>query len=65
MTSMALETGLAVEQSGDVMQQARPKLHQHAHEVQPYGRIVKLPNALSEKACAATVELLNQLLADT
>ena len=45
--------------------QARPNLHRNAHEVQPYGRIVKLPIALSEKVCATSVELLNQILADT
>ena len=65
MTTIALETGGAETQSADVMQQARPNLHRHAHEVQPYGRIVKLPIALSEKVCATSVELLNQILADT
>lgn len=38
---------------------------QHAREIQPYGMVVKLPIALSEKVCAKTVENLNQLLADT
>ncbi|MEO8347079.1 MAG: DNA starvation/stationary phase protection protein [Betaproteobacteria bacterium] len=47
------------------MERARPNLHQRAHEIQSYGHIVKLPIALSEKACATSVELLNQLLADT
>ena len=65
MTTTALETGKPQTQSTDVMQQARPNLHQHAHEVQPYGRIVHLPIALAEKVCAASVELLNQILADT
>src|SRR5437016_7664212 len=45
--------------------QARPILHQHAREIQPFGKIYKLPIALEEQACAASVELLNQLLADT
>jgi starvation-inducible DNA-binding protein len=65
MTTIALETGKAETQSADVMQRARPNLHQHAHIVQPYGRIAKLPIALSEKVCATSVELLNQILADT
>ena len=65
MTTIALETCKAETQSADVMQQARPNLHQHAHEVQPYGRIVNLPIALSGKVCATSVELLNQILADT
>src|SRR5712691_12899028 len=44
---------------------ARPILHQNAAEIQPYGKIVKLPIALDEKVCAASSENLNQLLADT
>jgi starvation-inducible DNA-binding protein len=44
---------------------ARPLLHQHAREIQPYGKIVKLPIALDEKVCAASAENLNQILADT
>jgi starvation-inducible DNA-binding protein len=51
--------------SADVTQLAKPNVHQHAHEMQAYGRIVKLPIALSEKVCAASVELLNQILAET
>jgi len=35
------------------------------NEIQPYGRIVKLPIALDEKACLDNVSNLNQLLADT
>ena len=45
--------------------QARPLLHQHAREIQPYGKITKLPIALDEKVCAASTENLNQVLADT
>jgi starvation-inducible DNA-binding protein len=45
--------------------QAKPLLHQHAHEIQPYGKIAKLPIALDEKTCAVSAENLNQLLADT
>lgn len=46
-------------------QQAKPILHQAAHEIQPYGKIAKLPIALDEKVCAASAENLNQILADT
>ena len=46
-------------------QTAKPVLHQKAHEIQPYGKIAKLPIALDEKVCAASAENLNQLLADT
>src|SRR6266436_327916 len=45
--------------------QARPIQHQHAPEIQPYGKIAKLPIALDEKICASSAENLNQLLADT
>jgi starvation-inducible DNA-binding protein len=46
-------------------ERARPIQHQHAYEIQPYGKIAKLPIALDEKVCAASVENLNQVLADT
>jgi len=45
--------------------QARPIQHQHSPEIQPYGKIAKLPIALDEKVCAGSTENLNQLLADT
>jgi len=48
-----------------ILNRARPQLHQEAHEIQPYGHLIKLPIALSEKACRESVENLNQLLADT
>jgi starvation-inducible DNA-binding protein len=48
-----------------ILKQAKPLQHQQAHEIQPYGHIVKLPIALSEKACQEAVENLNQLLVDT
>src|SRR5690242_21920880 len=44
---------------------AQPKLHQKAAEIQAFGTIAKLPIALSEKVCQASVERLNQILADT
>jgi starvation-inducible DNA-binding protein len=46
-------------------ERSRPILHQHAHEIQPYGKIAKLPIALDEATCAHSVENLNQVLADT
>ena len=49
----------------EILNRARPQVHQHAHEIQPYGHLVKLPIALSEDACKLSVENLNQLLADT
>jgi starvation-inducible DNA-binding protein len=48
-----------------ILNRARPLVDQHAHEIQPYGHLVKLPIALSEEACRESVANLNQLLADT
>jgi len=44
---------------------ARPKTGQRAAELQAFGTIAKLPNALSQQVCQASVERLNQILADT
>ena len=48
-----------------IMASATPLAHQHAHEIQPYGHLVRMPIALSEVACKESVENLNQVLADT
>ena len=48
-----------------ILNQARPLTHQQAHEIQPFGHLVKLPIALAENVCKEGVEHLNQLLADT
>ena len=48
-----------------ILNQARPHTHQEAHEIQPYGRLVRMPIALSETVCTESVDNLNQLLADT
>jgi starvation-inducible DNA-binding protein len=48
-----------------ILKRAQPLVHQQAHEIQPFGHLVKLPIALSESACRQAVENLNQLLADT
>ena len=48
-----------------ILNRAKPLVHQHAPEIQPYGHLVKLPIALSEQACKESVANLNQLLADT
>src|ERR1700738_3704221 len=44
---------------------ARPVDRQKSHEIQAFGRISRLPNALSEKTAQASVDNLNQVLADT
>jgi starvation-inducible DNA-binding protein len=46
-------------------ERAQPRIGQRAAEIQAFGTIAKLPNALSERVCQASVERLNQILADT
>src|SRR5277367_5337748 len=46
-------------------ERSRPILHQHAVEIQPFGKLAKLPIALDAKVCQGNVSNLNQLLADT
>jgi len=48
-----------------ILKRATPLAHQQAHEIQPFGHVVRMPIALSENACKESVENLNQLLADT
>jgi starvation-inducible DNA-binding protein len=48
-----------------ILARATPVTHQQAHEIQPYGHLVRMPIALSETACKESVENLNQILADT
>jgi starvation-inducible DNA-binding protein len=48
-----------------IVRRARPLTNQTAPEIQPYGTIARLPNALSQNTCAQSAENLNQLLADT
>jgi starvation-inducible DNA-binding protein len=48
-----------------IMNHASPVVHQQAHEIQPFGHNIRLPIALSEKACSQSIDNLNQILADT
>jgi starvation-inducible DNA-binding protein len=48
-----------------IIARATPKAHQTGHEIQPFGRIVRMPLALPERACIESIENLNQVLADT
>jgi starvation-inducible DNA-binding protein len=48
-----------------IMARATPLAHQEAHEIQPFGHLVRMPIALSEVACKESVDNLNQVLADT
>jgi starvation-inducible DNA-binding protein len=47
-----------------IMTHATPLAHQLAHEIQPFGHLVRMPIALSEVTCQESVANLNQLLAD-
>src|SRR4029079_18364197 len=58
MTKSALEAEA-------ILKQATPLTHQQAHEIQPFGHLVRMPIALSEEACKESVDNLNQVLADT
>jgi starvation-inducible DNA-binding protein len=44
---------------------ARPIVGQRGREIQKYGTIARIPLGLSEQVCKASVDALNQLLADT
>jgi starvation-inducible DNA-binding protein len=48
-----------------ILKRATPLTHQQAHEIQPFGHLVRMPIALSEQVCKESVENLNQILADT
>jgi len=52
-------------EADDILQHARPVVHQRGHDTQPFGHLAKLPIALDEATCKESVENLNQLLADT
>jgi starvation-inducible DNA-binding protein len=65
MASKSDKRGPSYNQLESGAERSKPVLHQQAHEIQPYGKIAKLPIALDEKVCAASAENLNQILADT
>ena len=49
----------------DILARVRPLRAREAREIQPFGAIAKLPIALAEDVCKASVENLNQLIADS
>lgn len=55
----------AILDADEILQHASPVVHQKAHEIQPFGHLVRMPIALSENICRDSVSNLNQLLADT
>src|SRR5579863_4896617 len=65
MSTRKRDVGTRISQIEAGAQRAKPVLHQQAREIQPYGKIAKLPIALDETACESSINNLNQLLADT
>jgi len=65
MSNKHTSTILNYDQAEAGTERARPLVHQAAHEIQPFGKIARLPIALDELVCARSAENLNQLLADT
>src|SRR5580692_2734678 len=65
MSTKKRDVATRINQLDEGTQRAKPVLHQHAKEIQPYGKIAKLPIALDETACESSIYNLNQLLADT
>ncbi len=59
------KNGESYSENASGTERSRPLLHQRAREIQPYGKIAKLPIALDAKVCEGSVTNLNQLLADT
>jgi starvation-inducible DNA-binding protein len=65
MSTRKRDIGTRISQLEEGAQRAKPILHQHAKEIQPYGKIAKLSIALDETACESSINNLNQILADT
>lgn len=65
MVTRKREIATRINQLESGAERARPVLHQHAKEIQPYGKIAKLSIALDETACESSINNLNQILADT
>ena len=49
----------------DPTELAKPKFHQHGHEIQAYGTVLRYPIALDENVRVESVGILNQILVDT
>ena len=57
--------GLTYAEIENGTEQSRPVVHQRSAEIQPWGKIARLPIALDERVCETSVTNLNQVLADT
>ena len=56
---------MAALKTREIQTRATPLTGQKAHEIQAYGHVVSMPIALAEDVRKASVDNLNQLLADT
>jgi starvation-inducible DNA-binding protein len=48
-----------------IVEKSRPVVDQPSKEIQPFGTLAQLPNSLNAKVCAQSVQVLNQILADS
>lgn len=55
----------AILDADEILQHASPITHQHGHEIQPWGHLIRMPIALAESVCKESVDNLNQLVADS
>jgi starvation-inducible DNA-binding protein len=66
MSPKSNRTGTKTDQQLEAgSERATPIVHQKAREIQPYGKLTRMPIALDENVRAESVTNLNQLLADT
>jgi len=54
-----------MKQASHTSSEAQPRFDQHGPEIQAYGTVTKLPIGLGENVRLASVDMLNQALADT
>jgi starvation-inducible DNA-binding protein len=47
------------------LDRSQPLLHQRSRETQPFGTVIRLPIGLEPETCRQSVDLLNQVLADS
>jgi starvation-inducible DNA-binding protein len=60
-SSASKSASAAASKSGN----AEPKINQRGRILQKYGTVIRLPIGMDEKTCLKSVEILNQVLADT
>lgn len=64
--SIAMESTTPGQSSqGNGHGKAQPRIGQHGREIQAFDTVTRMPIALDEESCRASVNALNQVLADT